>query len=327
MESQLHVLIVDDAKFSSTMIQKSLTQNKVKQIDCISNAAEALAAMQTKYYAVVIVDWMMPDMDGIELTQHIRQLDITKHQYTYIIMLTARDGVDALQYAFDQGVDDFVNKSEMQQQLPPRVMAGARMIANRNLLLQKAAKLEQQNKQLISLARVNLLTGLGDKNYAIKRIDEHLRFCDSRGGAICLLLLRYKKTAQQQQLPIKIQQEIIKGVAKRLQATVRPLDDVAQLDSYNFVIITHQHNLDNCIGSCYKRIRDNMHRRSIETSTGFETVDINIGIAAAHHSLGLPSADNLIRLALDATKRAEQSQLIEHNHYQPERINSSLSAE
>ena len=327
MESQLQVLIVDDAKFSSAMIQKSLAQSKVEQIDCISNAADALTAMQSKHYAVVIVDWMMPDMDGIELTQHIRQLDASKYQYTYIIMLTARDGVDALQYAFDQGVDDFVNKSEMQQQLAPRVMAGARMIANRNLLLQKAAKLEQQNKQLISLAQVNLLTGLGDKHYAIKRIDEHLQFCDSRGGATCLLLLRFKPSALQQQLPKKIQQEIIKGIAKRLLATVRPLDDVAQLDSYNFAVITHQHSLDNCIGSCYKRIRDNMHRRSIETSSGFETVDIVIGIAAAEHSFGLPTADHLIRLAIDAARRAEQSQLIEHNHYQSERINSNLPAE
>ena len=318
-DTLLNILIVDDAKFSATMIKKNLQQNGINNIQSADTAQAALSILQEQDIQVVIADWMMPEMDGIELTQHIRRIDQEKHRYTYIVMLTARDGVDALQHAFNEGVDDFVNKAVMQQQLTPRVLAGARVIASRNKLLSEIKSLEQKNSKLKSLSNLDKLTGLGNKNYCITKLMEHIRYCDSRGGAVCFLLLRIEHSDRlEKELPSQILSELIYGIAKRLKNTVRPLDDIARIDKYNFAVITHQPDLDSCNGKSFKRIKDSMNQHSFKTSMGFQSVNLAMSLSAACQSTGLPKSDELIRLAMQAMQQSIDTKRIEYRHYRLE---------
>lgn len=116
---QLSILVVDDAKFSSAMIGRSLRQAGYQDIRFAHSAADALQQLEQRPASVLLADWLMPETDGLQLTAQVRQLDESINHYTYVILLTGKEGDNALSEAFDHGVDDFINKGQMNEQLLP----------------------------------------------------------------------------------------------------------------------------------------------------------------------------------------------------------------
>ncbi len=323
LDSDLSIVIVDDTKFSTTIIKKNLTNAGFANILSADSAFKALEIIHDQSIDLVIADWMMPEMDGIELTERIRQFDESNNSYTYVIMMTAKDGVDVLRHAFEKGIDDFVNKSSMQEQLVPRVLAGQRVIdahqrlrKDLNTLLEEKRLLEQNNAKLKNQSTLDSLTGLGNKNYCITKLMDHLKHADSRGGAACFILLRFSNPEElEDKYPPKILSELILGISRRLKSTVRPLDDLARIDKYSFGVITQQANIDDCVGKNFNRIRDALNKKSFETSMGFQDVRLEMSISGASMETGLPKADVMIKLAMQAMRDSLQTQQIEHLHY------------
>ena len=106
----LPILVVDDAKFSSMVVGRTLRNAGYRDIRIANNAPAALKLMEQRPVSVLIADWLMPEMDGLQLTDQVRQQDEQNNHYTYVILLTARESVEALSEAFDRGVDDFIYK-------------------------------------------------------------------------------------------------------------------------------------------------------------------------------------------------------------------------
>ena len=134
-ENSLPILIVDDARFNNKIIQRTLGIGGHTDVRMASSALEALQQIKERRAAIVIADWIMPEMDGLELSEKIRELDQRSNHYTHIIILTAKDGESSFREAFEKGVNDFISKSVMQEQLMPRVYAGAQAYRQRNELL------------------------------------------------------------------------------------------------------------------------------------------------------------------------------------------------
>ena len=121
------ILVVDDAKFSSAIINRVIARAGYTDVRHANTAANAIKLMEERPARILVADWLMPEMDGLELTQHVRQLDEAGNHFTYVLLLTAKEGVEALAEAFEQGVDDFVNKTHMQEQLLPRLLSAERI--------------------------------------------------------------------------------------------------------------------------------------------------------------------------------------------------------
>lgn len=158
----LSILVVDDAKFSSAMIGRALSQAGYQDIRFASSASEALQQLEQRPVSVLLADWLMPEMDGLELTARVRQLDESINHYTYIVLLTGKEGENVLGEAFDRGVDDFVSKAAMNEQLVPRIYAAdrlcntlQRLLVENRLLTENIARMEERNL-------VDTLTGLGN---------------------------------------------------------------------------------------------------------------------------------------------------------------------
>lgn len=322
-QSELSILVVDDAKFSSAVIMRNLKAGGYHNVSHAESAIEALGVLEKAPINIVIADWLMPEMDGLEMTKRIRQMDEANNTYTYVIMLTARDGIDALKHAFDEGVDDFVNKSAMQQQLLPRVFAAERLVNNQNRLLrdfrellQANQQLDKANKTLKELSTIDPLTGLGNKNYNLNKLGDNLSHTESRGGATCYLLIRINGIAElEKKMPPRIVNELIVGISRRLKSLVRPLDDVSRLTKYTFAVVTHQPDLTLCVGSSFKRIVDAINHRAFQTSMGFMEVTVDMAVAAAGAKTGLPTAEQLMAMAEDKLKESIDTQRIQHIHY------------
>ena len=276
---QLSILVVDDAKFSSAIIGRALSQAGYQDVRFANSAAEALRLLEKRPASVLLADWLMPEMDGLELTGRVRQLDETAEHYTYVILLTGKEGENVLVEAFDRGVDDFISKAAMNEQLVPRVYAADRLcntlqrLLNENrMLTMNVASLEQRNL-------VDSLTGLGNPRYLQQKLQDCLRQVESRGGALCYLLIGLQEgEALRRQYGNGFWNEVLHGVARRLQQLVRPLDVLTRVDDTHFGMVALLDDLHECSPSSFKRLHEGLNLKAFKTSEGFISLKAGISL-------------------------------------------------
>lgn len=95
---------------------------------------------------IVITDWMMPGLDGVDLCRRIRNAGFSS--YIYIILLTARNVKEDLIIGMEAGADDFIGKPFDKQELKARINAAARIISLEMGIEAKNHELEEKNRQL-----------------------------------------------------------------------------------------------------------------------------------------------------------------------------------
>lgn len=284
----LSILVVDDAKFSSAMIGRALSQAGYQDLRFANSAAEAIRLLEQRPASVLLADWLMPEMNGLELTVQVRQFDEMAHHYTYVILLTGKEGENVLGEAFDSGVDDFISKAAMNEQLVPRVYAADRLCNTLQRLLQENRLLTEN---IVSLEQRNLidpLTGLGNSRYLHQKMLDSLRQVESRGGALCYLLIGLQDMHElHQRYGDTFYNELLTGVARRLQQLVRPLDVLVRLDESHFGLITLLTDLHECSPSSFKRLHEGINLKAFKTSEGFISLKAGISLVGLD-AKGLP---------------------------------------
>ncbi len=141
----MKILIAEDDYVSRLLVKKAVTKIGHEAI-LTENGKEAWEAFQSEKPHLVITDWMMPEMDGIELCKRIRSGK--GFTYTYIILLTAKDKTTDLVEVFEAGADDYIIKPFKPDELRSRIKSGERIasLESRHFALQ--AKLLIKNKKL-----------------------------------------------------------------------------------------------------------------------------------------------------------------------------------
>jgi|SRR5688572_4173687 DNA-binding response OmpR family regulator len=134
----LSVLIVDDDELERALIGDRLAQRGIRVIEA-SDGSEALALLRHEKVPVVVVDWHMPVMDGIEFTERFRA---EMPGDTYVIMLTARKEDFDFERGFSAGVDDFLTKEVREPELIARIHAGLNTYSLRAQLRETRAALQ-----------------------------------------------------------------------------------------------------------------------------------------------------------------------------------------
>jgi PleD family two-component response regulator len=266
----LSILVVDDTKFSSTIIAKTLAKSGYRDVRIANDAITALDMLDQRKTSVLIADWLMPEIDGLELTQRVRQLDEQNNHFTYVILLTAKEGASALNEAFDKGIDDFIFKSEMSKQLLPRVFAADRMADRQNTLLSANQLLLENNKHLENRNVVDIDTGVGNERHAHEMLASYLKHTEARGGATSYMLITIRNWPN-----IKSQynhltcDELALGITRRLLSLIRPLDALCRIAEHQYVVIAHFSHIDHCSTPSYRRIHDGINLKSFRTSAGY----------------------------------------------------------
>jgi putative two-component system response regulator len=122
----VRVLIVEDDELSAEMLENALVQFGY-EVAVAGNGHEAIDLLRTGRYRLVISDWEMPGMSGIELCRRIRQRQSSG--YVYIILLTARTGTCHVVEGLGAGADDFISKPFQPEELRVRLRAGHRVLS------------------------------------------------------------------------------------------------------------------------------------------------------------------------------------------------------
>ncbi|MBC8268954.1 MAG: response regulator [Rhodospirillaceae bacterium] len=116
-------LVVEDNKFMQTVIRRVLNSLGTKEVRECTDGADALKVLKTFPADIVITDWAMEPLDGIELTRMIRTASDSNNPYVPIIMLTAYSEMIRIVEARDAGVNEFVVKPISVNTLFSRIQA------------------------------------------------------------------------------------------------------------------------------------------------------------------------------------------------------------
>lgn len=312
----LPIVIVDDAKFSSTVIAKTLTTSGYRDVRVVNDGQSAIQQLEKRKTSVLVADWLMPGMDGLELTRKVRQLDEQSNHFTYIILLTGKETPEALQEAFEKGVDDFIFKSDMSRQLLPRVYAADRMADHQNSLLIANKLLLENNRHLEQNNMLDPETGVGNQRMAHDSLTRQLKHTESRGGVTCYVRLEIQDwQLNRHHQNYILSQELSASITRRLRGLIRPLDVLCRIMDDTYVIVAQFNQLEHCKVSVFKRILDGINHTSFRTSSGFHNVKCILSVCCIGDKGPLPTSDQVEQECIAQLGQARQSKSLSVFHW------------
>lgn len=139
-----NVLIAEDDKISALLLSRIL-ESRGYSVDHAENGRAALDLFKAKKHKLVITDWMMPEMDGLELCRQIRQCAT---EYVYIVILTAKSQRESRAEAYTAGIDDFLTKPLDKDDLVACLEVANRIIGTDEQLIQQKQELQALTERL-----------------------------------------------------------------------------------------------------------------------------------------------------------------------------------
>ncbi len=159
----MRILLVEDEKRMAQALCEILRLEKY-EVDHFANGVEGLAAIESSVYDIVILDVMLPGMNGYEIAKRARQKGIR----TPILMLTAKAELDDKVTGLDSGADDYLTKPFMTKELLARLRAlGRRSINTPDGTLTYGDISLDTNTSTLSCARNGQSVRLSEKEYRI----------------------------------------------------------------------------------------------------------------------------------------------------------------
>jgi sigma-B regulation protein RsbU (phosphoserine phosphatase) len=148
----VRILVADDDPIARHTLATMLGKWGYPVCAC-ADGAEAWAILQKPYApSLVILDWMMPRMDGLQVCQKLREASRTRPPY--VILLTAKGDEADIVAGLHAGADDYIIKPFNREELHARVLVGVRVLDLQQSLAERVRELEDL------LSRVNRLRGL-----------------------------------------------------------------------------------------------------------------------------------------------------------------------
>lgn len=117
----MDILVVEDDVRVARFLVRGLKEEGYQVVHC-SNGATALETGLAQTFHLILLDWSLPDMDGLTILNKWRALGVT----TPVIIITARTGIDNTILGLDAGADDFIEKPFSFEELLARIRANAR---------------------------------------------------------------------------------------------------------------------------------------------------------------------------------------------------------
>ncbi len=224
----MRILIAEDDPVSRKMLSRALTRMGHDVISA-ENGRDAWQRLRADPVRLVIADWEMPEMDGVELVQRIRK--DRDGNYTYLILLTSRSQRQDKVIGLEAGADDYITKPFDRDELMVRIRAGERIIA-----LQE--ELAERNAQLAQMALIDGLTNVANRrafDSEFHKLAAHSRRF-SRPFSLLMLDIDYFKRYNDA-YGHEAGDEALRRVAQALEETVRTSDSVFRYGGEEFVVL------------------------------------------------------------------------------------------
>ncbi len=144
----MKILLADDDLVTLRLLEKHL-QSWDHHVYSAQNGLDAWDIVNSADFDLVITDWDMPGMDGLELCQRIRQADF--HGYIYLIIVSAKDSNQDIVTGLRGGIDDYITKPLDFDELRARIETGTRIVRLERELRKKYDVIEKNYFQTIRM--------------------------------------------------------------------------------------------------------------------------------------------------------------------------------
>lgn len=155
----MKILIAEDDPLSRLLLRKGI-ERQGHQCTVVADGRAAWESFVEETPDVIISDWIMPGMDGLELCRRVRE---RTSFYTYFIVLTSNDALVDRVRGFEAGADDYLTKPLNLEDLTLRLMVAERITALHRELQARRDELEALNENLYLQGRRDALTGVANR--------------------------------------------------------------------------------------------------------------------------------------------------------------------
>jgi diguanylate cyclase (GGDEF)-like protein len=233
----MKALVIEDTVTSATLICHLLEKMGLQPVHARDGQSGILEFKRNKP-DLVLLDIIMPGMDGFEVARRIRQLE-TDGEWTPIIFLSARTSDDDLALGISVGGDDYLIKPVSEIVLRAKVRAMQRIAQMRYSLLVLTRKLDEANRELTRLSAADGLTGIANRRCFDDTLQREWRRAARANTPIALLVADVDHFKQfNDGYGHQLGDDCLKDVARVLESCLRrPTDLVARYGGEEFAVI------------------------------------------------------------------------------------------
>jgi len=262
-ETVVGILLVEDSRIDRHQIGRYLRQWNFDFV-AVANGNEAWELLQKPSApAMILLDWMLPGVDGIELCHRIRTLG-ADGTYFYVVMLTAKQRKHDLLSAMAAGADDYLAKPVDPSELKARVLVGKRI-------------LELQQSLRFS-ATHDFLTRLLNRGEMLAGLERELARSQRTGQPVAILLADVDHFKQiNDSMGHAAGDEVLKQLAHRLKSGLRPYDLAGRYGGEEFLFILPTCDLKPATQRA-EQLRLSVARDPVLTAFGGIPVTLSVGL-------------------------------------------------
>jgi diguanylate cyclase (GGDEF)-like protein len=300
---RLRVLVVDDDPVMRALVRTVVVREGHEVFEA-RNGKEGLDRALDLQPHMMIVDWLMPELDGMALTRALRQTKAGRG--IYVLVLTSLEDDERLIEAFENDVDDYLSKPLKQRVLAARLRAGQRVVrlrqeieCDREEIRHFAAELAVSNRRLQEAALTDSLTGLPNRRFAMDRLAEEWATSQrSKRPLSCLVIDLDEFKAINDTYGHDVGDMVLRQAAIALKLGLREQDVLCRMGGDEFLAICPGNSLEQML-ICAERVRLAV-QEGVVGSNGQLALKITVSIGAAVRQPSMENMDALI-------KRADQS--------------------
>lgn len=269
---EFKILVADDSALYTRLVKDTLSSQPCSLLFA-KNGGGAMALFTEHKPALVITDWVMPQMDGLELCRRIRA-DFPE-VYSYLMLLTSHDEKKSMVTGLQAGADDYLSKPFHPGELVARVAVGRRVVE-----LQR--EIQRKNRQLEAMALTDSLTGLPNRRaidvWAPRQISAAARY----GFPMWVVMAdldSFKKINDA--YGHNGGDIVLQGFAEILRRNTRASDICGRVGGEEFLMgLTHVERKD--VGGVIKRIRRTLEKQEFSFQSKIIHATASFGVAGLH---------------------------------------------
>jgi diguanylate cyclase (GGDEF)-like protein len=303
------VLVVDDSAVYRRLIASHLEKWGFRVTVAASGLEGWEILKRHDSPALVVSDWMMPEMDGLELCRRVRE-GRSADSYVYVILLTSREGHTDLISALEAGADDYLVKPFDEEELKARLLVGKRIVD-----LQQELVVAKETMR--HAATHDGLTGLLNRREGVDMMRLELaRSCRERTPLTVIMadIDHFKKVNDT--LGHIAGDEVLVEMGRRLRSQVRPYDLVARYGGEEFLLVMPACDLTSALIRA-DQIRSFVASRPFSTSVRPQMITLSMGVTVVDGKTEpqLQTVLQLVDMGLYKAKREGRNRV---EHIDPE---------
>ncbi len=283
----MDILIAEDDNTSRLVLENHL-KKWGHRVVVTTNGRQAWEVLQgADPPPIAVLDWLMPEMDGTEVCQLLRQQ--RRENFTYVIMLTAKGSKEDVVSALENGADDYLVKPCDVAELHARVNVGIRTVRLHEELV-------ATNKKLEYLASTDYLTQVRNRRGVMEALEIELARAKREQRPLTLLMMDLNEfKAVNDSLGHLAGDQVLVEVSRRLRSRCRPYDVIGRFGGDEFVVIVPGSPFDE-IQKLAERFHEVVGDTPITADGNSLTLGISVGATWLEAGL-TPKVDEVVRAA------------------------------